>query len=74
MHLSTGQARVLDCNVHLIAEKINADYSKFDFPIALIERKEPIKSFDCNKRYTKQMHKIQNKVIADGADILVILK
>ncbi len=55
-----------DFNVHLIEEREGVNYSILDFPIALIEYKKSIKGFDYNKKYTRQMHKIQNEVVANG--------
>jgi hypothetical protein len=69
-----GYAKGLDCNVHLITEKINLDYTKLYFPISSIEYKKTIKCFDHNKKYTKQIQKIKSAVIAIEVAILVTLK
>ncbi|MBL4708937.1 MAG: hypothetical protein JKY48_10920 [Flavobacteriales bacterium] len=63
---SKNRVEDFDFNVYLIEELENVNYSILDFPIALIEYKKSIKGFDYNKKYTRQMHKIQNEVIANG--------
>ena len=73
VYLAKGRVEDFDFNVYLIKEEIDVDYSILDFPIALIEYKKSIKSFDYNKKYTRQMHKIQNQVIAEGFATLVAM-
>ena len=71
VYLAKGRVEDFDFNVHLIKQEIDVDYSILDFPIALIEYKKSIKGFDYNRKYTRQMHKIQNQVVADGFATLV---
>lgn len=66
------RAEDFDFNVYLIKEEIDIDYSILDFPMALIEYKKSIKGFDYNKKYTRQMHKIQNVVVAEGSASLLV--
>ena len=73
VYQSKGNVEDFDFNVYLIKEEVDIDYSILDFPIALIEYKKSIKGFDYNKKYTRQMHKLQNKVIADGFASLLAL-
>lgn len=72
VYLAKGKVQDFDFNVYLIKEEVGVDYSILDFPMALIEYRKNIKGFDYNKRYTKQMHKLQNDVVANGfATVLV---
>lgn len=73
VYLSKGNIDDFDFNVHLIKQEEDIDYSILDFPIALIEYNKSIKGFDYNKKYTRQMHKIQNKVVADGFATLIAM-
>lgn len=66
------RAEDFDFNVYLIKEEEDVDYSILDFPMALIEYKKSIKGFDYNKKYTRQMHKIQNVVVAEGFASLLV--
>ena len=66
VYKSKERVEVFDFNVHLIREEQEVDYSILNFPMALIECKKSLKRFDYNKKYTRQMHKPQNKLIAEG--------
>ena len=73
VYKSKERVEDFDFNVHLIHEEQEVDYSILDFPMALIEYKKSIKGFEYNKKYTRQMHKPQNKLIAEGFASLLAL-